>query len=136
MKKSVLFGSVIILLLIFSVFSYGLFAKPIYQKVACEISGGLYIKSASSTGGVFYYCDCPTGKYQTSEKVCEEITQTEIEKCQALSNDYVICEDDGKKCNCVFKNSGSITFMEYNSLVECDCSCNEDSCGCMCMRSL
>ena len=109
------------------------------ERVACENSGGQYLQGASEAGPI-NYCKCPINKYETKQKICEDITQEDINNCQSLSNDYVTCKNSVEYndyyhqgiCQCNFKASSSISYFTYAELLnnECPCHCNKDACTC------
>ena len=107
------------------------------NKSDCENSGGTY-KQGVSSGGVSYFCSCPIDKYETSSKTCATITQTDMTKCESLSNQGTVCSNskiyntvfEEGVCECEF-SSGVKTFLVYKDLLEGTCRCTTEDCVCL-----
>lgn len=99
------------------------------DRTKCVNSGGSYEKGFSETGGVFYTCECPSGKY-VNGGVCKTITQTEVNLCESESNQYVDCTISGNSCRCVYKDSGTVSYFSISQLINMDCACLQDGCVC------
>lgn len=99
------------------------------EKTACEKSGGEY-KMGVSEGGAYYYCNCPATKYEKN-KICLNIDPTEMQLCQNLSNKFVNCDNNQGVCECIFKGSGTKSYIPYAQLKTMSCECDSNGCGCM-----
>ena len=99
------------------------------SKRNCENSGGQYKLSTSETGGTNYYCSCPDNKYEMN-KICNLIGQIEMSKCEQESNQYVDCTINSGACECVFKNSGTKSYIPIAQLMTLNCACSSNSCLC------
>lgn len=101
-----------------------------YEKAYCEQSGGTWERRFSETAGFTYGCDCPEDKYE-KDKRCYTITNSEVNLCRGISNEYVDCDDNLGACECIFKNSGTKSYLPYAQLLSMTCSCSADACGCV-----
>lgn len=92
---------------------------PVNQadKRACENSGGTYTSGFGETGGSYWYCSCPSGKY-TDGNSCATITQALIDKCESYTNPTATFSNTGSYCRCTINSNGNYINFNYQKVVQ------------------